>query len=36
MAAIVHAGYESIPVDPMRPYVPASYFPDAPVCARNG
>ena len=24
MAAIVHAGYESIPVDPMRPHVPGS------------
>ena len=26
----------TIPVDTMRPYVPATYFPDAPVCARHG
>ena len=28
--------YINTPVDPMRPYVPAPYFPDAPVCARSG
>ena len=28
--------YYFIPVDPMRPHEPATYFPDAPVCARHG
>ena len=30
------SGFTINPVDPMRPLAPATYFPDAPVCARYG